>query len=96
MTAGGCRLYRWSPPPFLQILCELRCSFMPCHLLTFLHLCPQFSYTRLHQERSAVAGPPQLLPGWSGKLRLGATALNPSLYQGCPEPCGNRDPNPRH
>lgn len=41
----------------------LRCSFTPC-CLTFLHLCPQFSHTGLHQECSAVARPTQLLPGW--------------------------------
>lgn len=52
---------------------------------TCLHLGPQLSDAGLHQERSAVAGPAQLLPGWglrdsrTVQLEGGAsdTTLNP-------------------
>lgn len=57
-------------------------------LPTCLHLCPQLSDPRLHQERAAVTGPSQLLTGWgsedsrTARLEGGASATTQSSSSG--------------
>lgn len=61
---------------------------------TCLHLCPQLSNARLHQEGAAVAGTAQLLTGWGSRysrtveLEGGASAWPPSSHQHPPRASG--------